>query len=63
MENNKRVNNKTIWILIISIAMITIIAAILILFKDDLFKQKENFDNDIVIKRMDGNGSLKMPYK
>jgi hypothetical protein len=63
MENNKKVNKKNIWIIVTSIVIVAIIATVLIVFKDSLFKQKETFDNDIVIKRIDGTDSLKMPYK
>lgn len=63
MEKNKKTNKKTIWIVIVSIIIIATISAVLILFKDNLFKQKETFDNDLVIKRIDGNDSLKMPFK
>jgi len=63
MEKEKKTNKKSIWIVIVCVVLVAIIAAVLIIFKDSLFRQKVSFDSDIVIKRTDGQDPLEMPYE
>ena len=53
---------KNLWILVICI-IVVLVATALIVFRDDLIKQGNNYDNMIIIERIDGQESLRMPYK
>jgi hypothetical protein len=54
---------KNLCILIICIIVVVLVATALIVFRDDLFNRGNNYNNVIIIERMDGQESLKMPQK
>jgi cell division protein YceG involved in septum cleavage len=54
---------KNLWILIICIIVVALVATALIVFRDDLFKQKKSYNNVIVIERIDGQNSLRIPQQ
>lgn len=58
----KIIVKKNLWILVICI-IVVLVATALIVFRDDLIKQGNNYDNMIIIERIDGQESLRMPYK
>ncbi|OQB53416.1 MAG: hypothetical protein BWX97_00519 [Firmicutes bacterium ADurb.Bin146] len=62
MEKDKKVK-KNLWILIICIIVVVLVATALIVFRDELFKQKKSNNNLIVIERIDGQDSLRMPQQ
>lgn len=56
---------KNLWILVVCIITVAVAATVLVVFREKLFNKKEevNYGNAIAIERIDGQDSLRMPYK